>query len=83
MMDVAGQVRGIGHHDKVTQLAVVSHVAVRHDEVVVSDLRHADVRRSRTVDSHELTNHIVIPDDDPRVLASILKVLGVTPIEAN
>jgi len=36
--DVTGQGRGIGHNDLVSELAIVSHMGLRHQQIIITDL---------------------------------------------
>ena len=72
--DLSGQLGRIGHDDVIAQLAVVCDVAVRHDEVVVSDDGFAFTEGS-AVDGNELTDVAVVPDDGPGLFTVELKVL--------
>ena len=72
--DLSGQLGGIGHDDVIAQLAVVCDVAVRHDEVVVTDDGFAFTEGS-AVHGNELTDVAVVPDDGPGLFTVELKVL--------
>ena len=71
---LTGQLRGIGHDDIIVQDAVVRHVAISHDEVVVADNGLALAGRP-TMDSNELTQHAVVADDGPCLFSTELEVL--------
>ena len=70
----AGQLRGVGHDDIVVQDAVVRHMAVSHDEVVVTD-DGLSFAGSTAVDRDELTHDVVVTDDGPGLFAVELQVL--------
>ena len=65
----------VGHHDVVAELAVVRHVRVGHEQVVVADARDALVVRRAAVDGAELAEHVAVADLEPRRLAPVLLVL--------
>ena len=56
-------------------VAVVRDVRVGHEHVVVADFRDAAAARGAAMDRHELPEHVVVADDQPRRLAVILQVL--------
>jgi hypothetical protein len=72
--DFTCQLCRVGHNDVITQDAVVCHMAVCHDQVVVSDDGLTFAERT-TMHRNELTQYAVVADDRPSYLAVELEVL--------
>ena len=56
-------------------VAVVRHVRVGHEQVVIADRRHAAAAGRAAMDRDELAEDVVMADDEPRRLAAELQVL--------
>ena len=61
-----------------TNPAVVTDMGAIHDEGLVPDTRAATPTRGPDMDRHMLTNDVVPPDLEPRGLAVMGRVLGLT-----
>src|SRR3989338_3081499 len=72
---MAGQLRAIGENDVIAHLAIVRHVNISHDPVVVADARHADILHRAGIESAVFADGIVVADLEPRRLAGIFLVL--------
>jgi len=77
--DVAPQGGGVGHDDPVAHLAVMGHVAVRHEEVAVADASDAAAGGRAPVHGGEFPDGVVIPDEEPGLFPLELQVLGNLP----
>ncbi len=75
--DMAGQRRGIGHDHPVVNLAVVGHVRIGHEQVVVADHRLAATIHRAAVQGGKLADAVAIADDQPGFLAAVLEILRV------
>merc|ERR1712185_178342 len=72
---VTGHLDGIGHHDPVPQLAVVTEMAIGHQQVAVADPRHLPFIGG-AVDRHALSEGVAITDHHLRQRTPVLEVLG-------
>jgi hypothetical protein len=75
-VDVSGKVCRVGHDDVIAQLAVMGDMAVRHQQVVIADDGDADVGAGRPINRNVFPDRVMIADNDPRLLASELEILG-------
>ncbi len=66
----------IGKHDIVADVAIVSDVRVRHEQVVAAYASDAVVMGGSAIDRAVLAKHIAVTDFQPRRLALVLLVLG-------
>ena len=65
---------GVGHDDIVVKDAVVRDVAVRHDEVVVSDDGFS-LGGCSAMDGDELPEYAVVADNGEGLLAAVFEIL--------
>ena len=65
----------IGHDDFVAQLTIVGDMRVRHEQVVIADLRHALIVGRAAIHRDEFAKHVAVADFEARWLALVLLVL--------
>ena len=76
---MAGQIGSIGHNDIIPQFAVVRHMAVSHQEVIISYDGYTDICRRGPVDGHIFSDCIVVPDNDPGLFPFEFQILRRCP----
>src|SRR6187551_442954 len=74
-MHVPRELGVVGKDGMVAYLAVVRHVRVRHDPVVITEPGHTGVQRRPAIERAEFANGIVVSDFEPRWLAAVFLVL--------
>src|SRR5215467_5249111 len=74
--DVSGQAGRIGHDQIVAQTAIVCHMAIGHEKVLVADRRHPAARLCPPIDGHVLPEHVVVSYDHLCRLPLVAEVLG-------
>ena len=77
--DVARERSGVREDRPAPDDAVVRHVRVGHEEVVVPDDRLAVPGHGAAVRGHELAEDVPVPDDEARRLSGVLQILGGIP----
>jgi hypothetical protein len=75
--DVSGQRGSVGHDDVVAHDAVVRHMALRHEQVVVANARHAAASAGPPVQCGKLADDVAFADDEFCPLAGVFQVLWV------
>jgi hypothetical protein len=75
--DVSGALSSIGDYYVVSNVAIVSEMYVRHDETSGTH-RSLESCRGSAIDGRVLANDGTLSDLDPRFLAGVLEVLGVS-----
>ena len=74
--DMAGQRYAIGHDDMASQPAVMRHMRVGHQKIVITQLGQPLVLRWSAVNGYALTYGVPVAYLQAGVLASIFLVLG-------
>lgn len=74
--DMPGEARGIRHDYMAAQVAVMGDVDVGHHKIMVTDGRMPAAKLRSSVDGDILTKHIVVADNHPCRLTSIVQMLG-------
>jgi hypothetical protein len=74
-LDVTAEGSAVGEHGVGADDAVVRHVRVRHEQVVVADERHALVAGGAAVDGAALAEHVAVADREQRRFAAVFLVL--------
>ena len=75
-LDVPAQGGHIGQDDLIADAAIVRHVRIGHQEIVVADARHAVAVHGAAVHRDAFTNDIAVADLEPGWLPLVLFVLG-------
>src|SRR5258708_184030 len=65
----------IGHHDLVAETAVMSHVRIRHQQIVVADVRHSPIVGGAAIHRDGFAKHVAVADFEKRGLALLFLVL--------
>src|SRR2546425_2108428 len=65
----------VGQHNVVANQAVMSHVRIDHEKVLVADTCHHPAAAGPRVERGELANDVVVADGEDTVLALVLLVL--------
>ena len=73
--DMAGERCCIGHHHLIANTTVVRHMAVSHEEVVMTNPRYSTTFHGATIDGHKLTYRIVRADFERSRFTCVAKVL--------
>ncbi len=66
----------VREHGVVANDAIVRHVRIRHEQVVVADAGHALIVRRAAIDGAVLAKDVPVADLEPRRLPLVLLVLG-------
>src|ERR1043166_270480 len=74
-LDVARERCGICHYDLAAELAIVSNVRLRHEQIAVADTCHAAAALSAAMYSYKLSDLIAFSDLGACRLATIFQVL--------
>ena len=75
-MDVSTEQRTIGHDDAIADAAVMGHMAIGHQEVIVADRRDAFFLFAGAIDRDAFANDVVVAYDNASVGAGVADVLG-------
>jgi len=81
-VDVAPQKNAVNEYNVVVETAIVGHMAVGHQQVVVPDARHMFFLFRPTVDGHPLAKGVSVTDFDARGRTCVAVVLGFGPDDA-
>ena len=73
--DVARQGRRIGHYQMTTEVAVVRHMDVGHQKILVADGGHPPTLNRPSIDGHIFSDDVVVADDHSSRLPPVLKML--------
>ena len=73
-LHLAGELGTVRHDDMVMQDAVMRHVAVSHDEVIIADDGLA-LAECTAVNGNELTQDVIVADEGPGLFAVELQIL--------
>src|SRR5438128_10548675 len=65
----------VGQHNVVANQAVMSHVRIDHEKVLVADTCHHPAAAGSRIERGELANDVVVADGEETVLALVLLVL--------
>jgi hypothetical protein len=72
---VAAERGRVAENRRAADPAVVRDVRIGHEQVVVADGGQAASANRAAMDRHELTEHVVMADDEARRFAAVLDVL--------
>ena len=70
-----GQARRVRHNEMSAQTAIVRHVDIGHEKILVADGGHPTALHCRPIDGDILAEDVVISDDDFRGLAFVPQML--------
>ncbi len=73
--DMTGQGCNIGHDDAVADAAVVGHVGIGHEQVVVADDRLGVSGDGAAVNGGKFADHVVVADPGPALFAPVFQIL--------
>ena len=74
-MYMAGQIGSIGHNDIISQFTIMRHMAVSHQEVIISYDGYTDIGSCGPVDGHIFPNGIIVSDNNPGLFPLEFQVL--------
>ena len=74
-LNVPGKRRRVCHDDIASELAVVSDVGLRHEEIVAADAGDAAAAGGAAMDSYKLANVVSLADLNCRRFTAVLEVL--------
>ena len=75
--DVAGQCRAVGKHGRAADDAIVGHVRISHEKIVISDLRDASAARRAAAHGGEFAEPVAVADDQLGVLSPEFQILRI------
>ena len=74
-LDVAAEGRHVRQDDLVADAAIVRHMRIGHQKIVVADAGHAFALHRAAVHGHEFPDHVPVADLEPGRFALVLLVL--------
>ena len=73
--NMAREAGAVGENSVVADLAIVREVAIRHDEIVVTQARDPAARHRAAVEGTVLTDNVAVADVEARGLALVVQML--------